>query len=151
MLRCFRGIDTVTAMTILAELHDFRRFDDPRRLMAYLGLVPSEHSSGQRQQRGAITKAGNRHARRVLVEAPWYYRHRPAVGLKLRRRREGQPREIIALADRAQRRLHRRFHRLVLASGKTSQKAVVVVARELVGFLWAALSAYPATQAKVAQ
>lgn len=148
-LRCFRGIDTVTAMTILAELHDFRRFTDPRRLMSYLGLVPSEHSSGEKMRRGAITKAGNSHARRVLVEASWHYRHRPAVGLKLRRRREGQPREIIALADRAQRRLNRRFHRLVLASGKTSQQAVVAVARELVGFLWAALYLYPASQAKV--
>lgn len=147
-LRCFRGIDTVTAMTILAELHDFRRFDDPRRLMSYLGLVPSEHSSGERTRRGAITKAGNSHARRVLVEAAWHYRHRPAVGLKLRRRREGQPREIVAVADRAQRRLNRRFHRLVLASGKTSQQAVVALARELVGFLWAALYLYPATQAK---
>ncbi len=148
-LRCFRGIDTVTAMTILAELHDFRRFDDPRRLMSYLGLVPSEHSSGEKTRRGAITKAGNSHARRVLVEAAWHYRHRPAVGLKLRRRREGQPREIVAVADRAQRRLHRRFHRLVLASGKTSQQAVVAIARELVGFLWAALYLYPASQTEV--
>lgn len=145
-LRCFRGIETVTAMTILAELHDFRRFTDPRRLMAYLGLVPSEHSSGEKDRRGAITKAGNSHARRVLVEAAWHYRHRPAVGLKLRQRREGQPREVIALADRAQRRLHRRFHRLVLASGKAPQKAVVAIARELVGFLWAALYADPASQ-----
>ena len=117
--------------------------------MSYLGLVPSEHSSGERYRRGAITKAGNSHARRVLVESAWHYRHLPAVGLKLRRRREGQPREIIALADRAQRRLHRRFHRLVLGSGKTPQKAVVAIARELVGFLWAALFLYPATQAKV--
>ena len=148
-LRCFRGIETVTAMTILAELHDFRRFADPRRLMSYLGLVPSEHSSGEKYRRGAITKAGNSHARRVLVESAWHYRHRPAVGLKLRRRREGQPSEIIALADRAQRRLHRRFHRLVLGSGKTPQKAVVAISRELVGFLWAALHLYPETQAKV--
>ena len=146
-LRCFRGIDTVSAMTIVAELHDFRRFEDPRRLMSYLGLVPSEHSSGERTRRGAITKSGNSHVRRVLVEAAWHYRHRPAVGVRLRRRREGQPREIIAIADRAQRRLHRRFHRLVLGSGKPSQKAVVAIARELVGFLWAAL--YPTTPAKL--
>ena len=147
-LRCFRGIETVTAMTILAELHDFRRFDDPRRLMSYLGLVPSEHSSGEKTRRGAITKAGNSHARRVLVESAWHYRHQPAVGVKLRRRRAGQPKEIIALADRAQRRLHRRFHRLVLGSGKTPQTAVVAISRELVGFLWAALYLYPATQAQ---
>lgn len=138
-LRCFRGIDTVTAMTILAELHDFRRFNSPRQLMAYLGLVPGEHSSGERARRGAITKTGNRHVRRVLVEAAWHYRHRPAVGVKLQQRREGQPPEVIRIADRAQRRLHRRFHRLVLASGKPTQKAVVAVARELTGFIWGAL------------
>lgn len=147
-LRCFRGIDTITAMTILAELHDFRRFESPRRLMSYLGLVPSEHSSGERTRRGAITKAGNSHVRRLLVESSWHYRHRPGVSATLRRRREGQPQEILALADRAQRRLHRRFHRLVLASGKAPQKAVVAIARELVGFLWAALYLYPATEAR---
>ena len=147
-LCCFRGIKTVTAMTILAELHDFRRFSDPRRLMSYLGLVPSEHSSSDKVRRGSITKAGNSHVRRVLVEASWHYRHRPAVGVQLRRRREGQPKEIIALADKAQRRLHRRFHRLVLASGKLPQKAIVAIARELVGFLWAAL--YPTAQGQSA-
>jgi len=149
-LRCFRGIDTVTAMTIVAELHDFRRFEDPRKLMAYLGLVPSEHSSGERQRRGAITKAGNSHVRRVLVEASWHYRHRPAVGATLRKRREGQPAEIIAIADKAQRRLYRRFHRLVLANGKPTQKAVVAVARELAGFIWAALHQYPAQRQQAA-
>jgi transposase len=138
-LRCFRGIDTVSALTIVAELHDFRRFENPRRLMAYLGLVPGERSSGERTQRGGITKAGNRHVRRVLVEAAWHYRHRPAVGKALRRRREGQPTQVIALADRAQVRLHRRFYRLVLNNHKPTQKAVVAVARELVGFLWATL------------
>lgn len=145
-LRCFRGIDTVTAMTVVAELHDFRRFEDPRKLMAYLGLVPSEHSSAERQRRGSITKAGNSHVRKVLVEASWHYRHRPAVGATLRKRREGQPAEIIAIADKAQRRLYRRFHRLVLANGKPTQKAVVAVARELAGFIWAALYQYPAQQ-----
>lgn len=145
-LRCFRGVDTTTAMTILSELHDFRRFEDPRRLMAYLGLVPSEHSSGDRRRRGAITKAGNSHVRRVLVEASWHYRHRPAVGIKLRKRREGQPAEIIALADKAQRRLNRRYHRLVLGRGKPTQKAVVALARELAGFVWGALYLYPQLQ-----
>jgi hypothetical protein len=81
------------------------------------------------------------------VEAAWHYRHRPSVGVTLRRRREGQPREVIAVADRAQKRLYRRFHRLVLASSKPSQKAIVAVARELVGFLWATLYQYPATRA----
>ncbi|NIW37837.1 MAG: IS110 family transposase [Gemmatimonadetes bacterium] len=141
-LRCFRGIDTLTAITILAELHDFRRFRSPRQLMAYLGLVPSEHSSGEAVRRGGITKAGNAHARRVLGEAAWHYRHRPAVGVSLRKRRKGQPAEIIALADRAQRRLHRRYWRLVM-KGKPTPKAITAVARELAGFLWAALYLYP--------
>ncbi len=142
-LRCFRGIDTITAMTILAELHDFRRFTSARRLMAYLGLVPGEHSSGESTRRGGLTKAGNAHVRRVLIEAAWHYRHRPAVGAPLRRRRQGQPTAMIALADRAQQRLYRRWGRLVLGRGKPTPKAVAALARELVGFLWAALSAGP--------
>lgn len=139
-LRCFRGIDTITAMTLLGELHDIRRFRTPRQLMSYLGLVPSEHSSGERVRHGGITKAGNRHVRRVLVEAAWHYRHRPAVGRALRQRRQGQPAAVVALADRAQQRLHRRFHRLLLGRGKPAQQVVVAVARELAGFVWAALS-----------
>jgi len=142
-LRCFRGIDTVTAVTVVAELHDFRRFQTARALMAYLGLVPSEHSSGERQRRGAITKAGNIHVRRLLIEAAWHYRHRPHVGVGIRQRRRGQPDRIIAIADRAQDRLFHRF-RTLTARGKIPNKAVVAVARELVGFVWAAL--YPATQ-----
>jgi len=141
-LRCFHGIDTVTAIALVAELHDFRRFTTARALMAYLGLVPSEHSSGERHRRGAITKAGNVHVRRLLVEAAWHYRHRPRIGVELRRRRMDQPSAIIAIADRAQQRLHRRFWALT-NRGKPSHKAVVAVARELIGFVWAAL--YPAT------
>ncbi len=138
-LRCFRGIDTVTAMTLVSELHDFGRFESPRALMAYLGLVPSENSTGEKHRRGAITKAGNRHVRRVLVEASWHYRHRPAVGRRLRKRREGQPGWVIAVADRAQLRLHKRFWKLAL-HGKSTNKAVIAVARELAGFIWAVLS-----------
>lgn len=145
-LRCFRGIDTVAALTIVAELHDFARFRSPRHLMAYLGLVPSEHSSGQSTHRGAITKSGNRHVRRMLVQVAWHYRHRPAVGAVLRKRRHGQPAAILALADGAQQRLHRRYHRLLLARRKPHQKVVIAVARELVGFLWAALYLYPNSQ-----
>jgi transposase len=137
-LRCFRGIDTLTALTVVAELHDFRRFQSPRELMAYLGLVPSEHSTGDKHRRGAITKAGNGHARRVLVEAAWHARHRPAVSRKLRERRTGQPGWVIALADRAQARLHRRYWRFI-QRGKPHNVAVTAVARELVGFLWATL------------
>lgn len=147
-LRCFRGIDTVTALTVVAELHDFRRFQTARALMAYLGLVPSEHSSGEHQRRGAITKAGNVHVRRLLIEAAWHYRHRPHVGVGIRQRRRGQPDAIIAIADRAQDRLFHRF-RTLTARGKIPNKAVVAVARELVGFVWAAL--YPATQQQPAR
>jgi len=136
-LRCFRGIDTITAMSIVAELHDVMRFESPRGLMAYLGLVPSEHSSGGKEHRGEITKAGNGHVRRLLVEAAWHYRHRPSLKI-LAKRRAGQPKRVIAIADRAMHRLHRRFNRM-LERGKARPKVVVAVARELTGFIWAAL------------
>jgi transposase len=139
-LRCFRGIDTLTAMLILAELHDFRRFPNARALMAYLGLVPSEDSSGDRHRRGRITKTGNTLVRRVLIEASWHYRHRPGVGPGLAARRQGQPARVIAIADKAQQRLCRRFRRLT-AKDKPAGKVVVAVARELAGFIWAALQA----------
>jgi transposase len=137
-LRCFRGINTLTAMLLLAELHDFQRFGSPRALMAYVGLVPSEASSGERHRRGGITKMGNALVRRLLLEAGWHYRHRPAVGRALRTRRAGQPPQVIAIADKAQQRLCRRFRHL-LAHRKPAPKVAVAVARELVGFLWAAL------------
>jgi transposase len=136
-LRCFRGIDTLTAMGIVAELYDFMRFTSARGLMAFLGLVPSEHSSGSSRRLGSITLAGNSHARRLLIEAAWHYRHRPSV-VSLRRRRQGQPARFVALADRAMQRLHRRFQRM-LEKGKPRPKVVVAVARELTGFVWAAL------------
>ncbi len=138
LLRCFRGVDTLTALGFVAELHDIRRFPSPRALMAYLGLVPSEYSTGNKQSRGPITKAGNSRLRRLLIEAAWHYRHRPAVGYRLRRRREGQPARAIAIADRAQQRLCRKYRRLS-ERGKPQGKVVTAVARELVGFLWAAL------------
>jgi transposase len=137
-LRCFRGIDTVTAVSLVAELHDFRRFRSARELMSYLGLVPGEHSSGERERRGPITKAGNSHARRLLVEAAWHHRHRPAISQPLRKRREGQPGWVLAIADRAQERLWRRWSRMTF-KGKPTQKVVVAMARELVGYIWAVL------------
>ena len=137
-LRCFRGINTITALTILAELHGVERFASPRQLSAYLGLVPTEHSSGDSERRGSITKAGNAHVRRVLVEAAWHYRHRPGVGPALAKRREGQPAGAIAVADAAQHRLCRRYRRLD-ERGKTRTKIAIAIARELVGFIWAAL------------
>ncbi len=137
-LQCFHGIGRVSAMMMIAELHDIRRFESARALMAYLGLVPSEHSSGGREVRGSITKAGNRHVRRLLVEASHHFRHPPKVGRSLQKRREGQPQEAKAMADRAHLRLHRRYWKLVNA-GKATNKAKVAVARELAGFVWAAL------------
>jgi len=137
-LRCFRGIDTLTAMLILAELHDFRRFGSARALMAFLGLVPGEDSSGEKHRRGRITKMGNALVRRILVEASWHYQHRPGVGRALKARRTDQPARVIAIADKAQQRLCRRFRRM-LAEHKPPAKVAVAVARELAGFIWAAL------------
>jgi transposase len=137
-LRCFRGIDDLTALTIAAELGDPRRFASAPRTMAFVGLVPSEHSSGTKQARGAITKTGNAHLRRVLVEAAWHYRHRPFVGAALRRRQAGAPATTVTQAWTAQQRLYRRYHRL-RSRGKPSQHVITAVARELTGFVWAAL------------
>lgn len=137
-LRCFRGINDLTALTIAAELGDPRRFATAPRTMAFVGLVPSEYSSGTKQARGRITKTGNAHLRRVLVEAAWHYRHRPFVGATLRARQRGAPPEVIAQAWTAQQRLHRRYHRLA-GRGKPSQHVITAVARELTGFVWAAL------------
>jgi len=137
-LRCFRGIDTRTAFGLVTELHSIQHFDRATGLMAFVGLVPSEASSGERQRRGAITKAGNGHARRLLIESAWHARHKPAIPAALRKRREGQPPEIIAMAELAQQRLHRRYWRLV-ERGKPTTVAVTAVARELAGFVWAAL------------
>jgi transposase len=141
-LRCFRGIDTLTAILILAELHDFRRFQSPRALMAYLGLVPGEDSSGEKHRRGRITRTGNALVRRLLVETAWHYQHRPSVGVALTRRRKGQPTRVIAIADKAQQRLCRRFRRLA-EQHKPAPKIAVAIARELAGFLWAALQLAP--------
>jgi transposase len=136
-LRCLRGIDTLSAVGLIAEIYDFKRFGRASEFMAFVGLVPSERSSGSKQRRGSITKTGNSHARRLLVEAAWHYR-RPARlrSLTMRRRWESQAPGIVAHAQLAQERLHRRFTRLT-SRGKASQVAVTAVARELCGFVWA--------------
>jgi len=136
-LQCFRGISVHTAMVLATELVDWRRFDHPRQLSAYLGLVPSEHSSGNRERKGSITKAGNSHCRHVLVHAAWSYRHRPQIGDQLKARQKGQPASVVAHAWKAQQRLHKRYTHL--AYRKQPQVAVVAVARELVGFLWSVM------------
>jgi transposase len=137
-LRCFRGIDTVTAVCLVAELHDFRRFRSARELASYVGLVPSERSSGERERRGSITKAGNRHVRRLLVEAAWHHRHRPMISMPLRKRRAGQPARVLAIADRAQERLCARYRRMT-ERGSMQPKTIVAMARELTGYVWAVL------------
>lgn len=137
-LRCFRGVDTVIAMIFVAEIHGVDRFESPRELAAYLGLVPSVHSSADTTRRGGITKTGNGHVRRAIVQAAWQYGRRAGVGRKLRLRREGQPESVLTIADEAQRRLTVRFRRLA-ERGKAKNKVVIAVARELVGFMWAAL------------
>ena len=138
-LRCFRGINDLTALTIAAELGDARRFLTAPSVMAYVGLVPSEHSSGSKRAQGAITKTGNAHLRRVLVESAWHYRHHPFVGAALRTRQRGASATIVAQAWTAQHRLHRRYARFA-ARGKPRQHIVTAVARELTGFVWAALT-----------
>jgi transposase len=133
-LSCLKGVSTLTGLSLAAEIHDIRRFPSARALMSYVGLVPSEYSSGRSTQRGAITKAGNQHLRRLLVEAAWHYRHRPRVAGKLRERRQGNPPRVTAIAQRADQRLYRRFlrHQHV---GKPAQKITTAIARELVGFV----------------
>lgn len=138
-LRCFRGIDDLTALTIAAELGDARRFPNAPSVMAFVGLVPSEHSSGTKRAQGAITKTGNAHLRRVLVESAWHYRHHPFVGRTLRLRQQDAPPTTIAQAWTAQQRLHRRYARFA-ARGKPKQHIVTAIARELTGFVWAALT-----------
>jgi len=137
-LQTLRGVALLTATTAMLEVGAFSRFESPRQLMAYAGIVPSEHSSGGpgKARRGSITKTGNAHLRRVLVEAAWTYRHRPGVGNKLRPRLKDQPEAIKEIAWKAQHRLHGRYVRLA-ARGKPGQLVVTAVARELLGFMWA--------------
>jgi len=134
-LVCLRGVRTVTAMTLALEIGDVTRFATARHLMAWLGLNVSEYSSGSQERRGGITKAGNGRCRRILVEAAWHYRHEPRVRKALEDRRRGADPLVVAHADRAQRRLCRRFKDL--EARMPSAKAVVAVARELAGFVWA--------------
>ena len=135
-LAALRGVDTFTAVTTLAELGDLTRFDSPRQLMAFVGLVPSEHSSGSRQKRGAITKAGNAHVRRVLVEAAWCYRFPARKTAALQRRAEQTAPAIQAIAWKAQKRLCGRYQRLS-GRGMPKNKVCTAIARELLGFIWA--------------
>ena len=140
-LRCLRGIDTLSAVGLCAEVGDFARFARPARLMSFLGLVASENSSGERRQQGQITKSGSRHARRLLVEAAWHYRRAPAKGVALRRRQAGQPAHVLAISWKAQQRLHHTWRRLDHDRGKRRTIVAVACARELAGFCWAIANA----------
>ena len=140
-LRCLRGIDTLSAVGLCAEVGDFERFARPGRLMSFLGLVPSEHSTGQQRRQGQITKTGSRHARRLLVEAAWHYRRPPAKGAALKRRQAGQDPHVLAISWQAQQRLHHTWQRLDGERGKRRTIVAVACARELAGFCWAIANA----------
>ena len=135
-LQAMRGVALLAAVTLVAEIGDFRRFANPRQLMAYLGLVPSERSSGKKVTRGRITKAGNSHARRVLVEGAWTYRMQARVSPVLQARLDGLPREVREIAWKAQVRLCARYRRLA-AKGKPKNLVTTAIAREMAAFAWA--------------
>ena len=135
-LQSLRGVAKVSAVTLVSELGQLSRFEHPRQLMGYAGIVSREHSSGERVSRGTISKAGNAHLRRIVVEAAWSYRHRPAVGGALKARQVGASEIVTAIAWRAQHRLHERY-RALMGRGKTKQKVITAIGRELLGFIWA--------------
>jgi transposase len=135
-LQTMRGVAKTTAVTLVTEVGSFSRFARPSQLMSYAGMVPSEASSGGKTRRGSITKTGNGHLRRVLVEAAWTYRFKPAIYPGLRKRQQNQPPEVVDLAWKAQHRLNRRYRGLA-ARGKPQPQVVTAVARELLGFVWA--------------
>lgn len=137
-LRCFRGIDTLSAAGLAAEVGDFARFAKPTLLSGFLGIVPSERTSDAKRRQGSITKAGPTHARRLLVEAAHHYRHHPHVGETVARRQQGQDPRVIAIAWRAQRRLHQRWQHLREHRRKPAGVVAIACARELAAFLWEA-------------
>ena len=140
-LRCFRGVDTLTALAIHLELSaDWERFEKPQRLGAWLGLTPSRSQSGESDHSGSITKTGSSLARRLLVEAAWHYAREPRVGVTLRNRQQGQPDHVLQIANRSQQRIHR-VHTRMRSRGKPHNVTVVACARELACFMWAAATA----------
>lgn len=141
-LRSLKGVDTLSALTLTVEAQEFRRFEKAPSFMGFTGLVGSEHSSGEKVRRGGITKTGNAHLRRVLVEAAWSYRLHNVVSSALRERRRGCPVEVVRIAQKAQDRLHRKFWRMTLRN-KPHQVVVTAVARELAGFVWSIAQHFP--------
>jgi transposase len=140
-LQCFRGISRQAAMVLATEIGDWRRFPSPRKMMAYLGLVPSEYSSGERRRQGAITKAGNSHCRHVLIQAAWSYRRPPTLSLPLKRRQQEKSPQVVSHAWKAQQRLYKLFRRIGVR--KCAPIAATAAARELIGFLWAVMQEVP--------
>ena len=148
-LMAMKGFQTVAAMILVSELGEIHRFAHPRQVMAYLGLVPSEHTSSERRRQGGITKCGNAHARWLLIESAQHYISPPKVSKELSKRQEGQSKEVRAISWRAQKRLHSRFARLA-ARRLQRNKALVAIARELCGFVWELLRTQPCYQARPA-
>lgn len=146
-LQCFKGLAVQGSMVLQTEIVDWRRFEKASQFSAYIGLVPRENSSGARERRGSITKAGNSHCRHVLVQAAWSYQHRPNISAELKRRQEGMPAWVVAHSWKAQQRLYKLFHEI--ARRKSPQIAAVAVARELAGFVWAVMRELPAQEEKL--
>jgi len=137
--RAFKGVDYIIALSLVCEIGDFKRFPTAAAFMSYLGLVPSEYSSGKKRKQGGITKTGNGHIRKLLTEAAWHYARPARVGKRLAERRVGTAEPVITYADRALNRLHGKYVKLVF-KGKSKQAAVTAVARELSGFLWGVMT-----------
>jgi transposase len=135
-LQALKGVGLLTAAVLIAEIGDITRFENAKQLMAYLGVIPSEHSSGPNKRQGRITKTGNAHLRYMVVENSWHYRRKPYISQDLKKRQEGLSKEVKEIAWKAQHRLYHKFRKMI-ARGKSSNTAVVAVARELTGFIWA--------------
>ena len=135
-LRTLRGINTLSAITVLSELGDLRRFATAPQVMSAVGVVPSEYSTGDKTNRFSITKTGNAHMRRIAVEAAWHHRRWPTQSRTIKARRKGQPKEIVDIAEKCEKRLSSKFYRMT-SRNKKSTVAAVAVARELLGFIWA--------------
>ena len=139
ILRAFRGIDYITALSFTTEIGDFRRFATAESFMCFLGLVPGENSSGKKKHRGPITKTGNSHLRKLLVESAWHYTRPVKESKRLAARRVGTSEKVITYADKAISRLHGKYYKMIFR-GKEKNVAVTSVARELAGFIWGVMN-----------
>jgi transposase len=140
ILRAFKGIGYIIALSLICEVGDFRRFRNASSFMSYLGIVPGENSSGGKRRQGKITKAGNGHLRRLLVESAWHYAMSNRVSRDLEERRSRCPAAVVEKADKALKRLHWKYVRMVLKNGKHKNVAITAVSRELAGFVWAVMT-----------